>query len=107
MAGCLHVVGRGLFGACIPVLVAPTLFVACRSSFSASVPTGEAAIAVRAASVLVDGVCVCWFVVVFAGLQWFVVLAVVGVCDCCCCGCGLWLLPCLWVDCLDIVDTAL
>ena len=40
-------------------MVACTLFVASRSSFDASVPTGEAGCVVHTASFLVDGVCVC------------------------------------------------
>ena len=40
-------------------LVVCTLFVACRSSSSAGVPTGLATVALCVAIVLVDGVCVC------------------------------------------------
>ena len=111
----MHVVGRRLLGACISVLVACVLFVACRSSSSASAPTREAAVAVHAASVLLHGVsecvCVCVFgYVVFAcgclrllvvvTFSACVVVAVVGGCCCCCCGCCLWLLLCLWAVCL-------
>ena len=98
MAGCLRVVGHGLFGVCLPVLAACTLFVACRSSSSASVPTVEAAFAVRAASVLVHGVsvCVCVFgyVVACGCLRLWVVVTFFGVCCSCC---GWWLLLLLWL----------
>ena len=46
----------------------------------------------------------CGFVVVCGCLHLPVVVPAVGVCFCCCRGCGLWLLLCLWVVCLDIVD---
>ena len=82
VAGCLHVVGRWMLGAYIPVLIACMLFVACRSSSSACVLTWEAAPAVRAASVLVDGVS--GFAVVCDCLRLFVVVTVVVVCSCFC-----------------------
>ena len=59
VAGCFHTVGRRLLSACIPVMVACTLFVGCRSSASAGEPTGEAAFAVCVAGMLLDGVCGC------------------------------------------------
>ena len=55
---------------CIPVLVACTWFVGCRPGFGDSVPTREAAFAVRAASVLVDDVS--GYVVVCDSLRLFV-----------------------------------
>ena len=71
VAGCLHVVGRWMLGAYIPVLIACMLFVACRSSSRACVLTWEAALAVRAPNVLVDGVT--GFVVVCDYLRLFFV----------------------------------
>ena len=94
MAGCSLIVGRWLPSAIIPVLVVCTLFVACRSSSRASVPSGEAATAVCDASVLFSGVG--GYVVVCGYLRLFVVVTVAGVCFvavgvvvCGCC-CVLW-----------------
>ena len=79
MVGRMHVVGRWLLGACIPVLVVYTSLVGCRSNYLSS---REAVCVVRAASVLVDGVCVCVcvFVVVCDYLRLFVGVIAVGVC---------------------------
>ena len=77
VAGCLHVVGHCFLVVCIPVVVACTLFVACRASSTSSVPTGEAAFAVHTASVLVD--IAFGFVVACDCLRLFVVVMVVGV----------------------------
>ena len=102
LLACLSVAGCS--APCIPALVVCTLFVACRPSSSASIPTGEAAVAVRAASVLDDGVC--GFVVVCGRLRLIVVVIAVDVRYCCCC-CSLWLSLCLWVVSDATVDTAL
>ena len=66
---------------------------------------GEAAFAVRAASVLVDGVS--RNVVVCDCLLVFVVVVAVGCCYCCFCCCCWWLSLCLWLVSLAMVDTAL
>ena len=65
---------------------------------------GEAAFAVRAASVLVDGVS--GYVVVCDCLLVFVVVIAVVFCYCCFCCCW-WLSLCLWLVSLAMVDTAL
>lgn len=83
-----------------------TLFVACRSNSSARNLTGEAVFAVRAASVLVDGVS--GYVVVCNCLLVFVVVIAVGLCYCCFCCCCFWLLSlCLWLVSLAMADNAL
>ena len=105
MAGCSLIVGRWLPSAIIPVLVVCTQIVACRSSSSASVPTGEAATAVCDASVLFRGVG--GYVVVCGYLRLFVVVTVAGHVIVTVWFCALWLLLCLWVACLAIIDTAL
>ena len=102
VGGCLNIVGRRLSGACIIVFVACTLLVGCRPCVAACVPRGEPAFAVRAASVLVDGVSVgLWLCAIVCGclslssLSVFVTVA--GVVVGCCC---------VWVVSLAIVDIA-